>query len=144
MTAPYNASRKADRQDIRAMLTVVAERMGARIEAQDEPRTIGYCGPGTTMRFTLNGVGATISIDDLHGGHEGLLSWYNDYSAPGHRTARHFAPGFNTAVGEYGKQGRPHHKATSSGTWEVLAARLQAGLRKARDGQAFTQEDKAA
>jgi len=135
-----SARRKTDRERICNQFTAVARLMGAQVETRETPRHVGWSSAGIDMTFTLNGVGATVSIDDLHGGETGLLSWYNDYSDRSHK-CRDFAPGFNVVVGEYGHP-RPHHKATSHGSWDVLATRLQAGLRKARDGHAFIQEEK--
>jgi hypothetical protein len=128
------ASRKADRIAIAAAFREVADKFGATVEQREESPNPGYCGAGIFMSFTLNGVGAQVSIDDLHERHGmagALISWYNtDYPV------RDFAPGFNTAVGDNSHFSRPHHKATSIGSWDVLAARLQAGLRHAANGTA--------
>lgn len=147
MNAGLNARRKADREQIAAGFVAVAEKMGATIERRDEPAFRGWHGAEIRLGFTLNGVGASVCISDLHGGEDGLISWFNDYSCqprPANgdymalKTYR-FERSFETAVGSQGSA-RPHHKATSGGTWDLLAARLQAGLRKARDGLAFIAE----
>ena len=69
-----NASRKKDRAAIARDFVAIAERFGAAIERREEPRNIGYCGAGICLQFSLNGVGATVSISDLHGGKEALVS----------------------------------------------------------------------
>lgn len=147
MNAGFNARRAADREKIAAGFVAVAEKFGAAIERRNTTGTAGYCGAGIDMTFRLNGVGASVSIDNLHGGDYALISWFNDYSAQP-RPANgeymrlktfNFDRGFVVAVG-CEPCPRPHHKATSFGTWDLLAARLQAGLRKARDGLAFVAE----
>lgn len=131
MEPGFNASRKADREKIAAGFVAVAEKFGAAITRRDTDPNVGYCGAGIDMTFSLNGVGAMIDIDNLHGGDNALIHWYNtEYPV------RKFESGFTVAVGQIPIYA-PHHKATSSGTWDLLAARLQAGLRKARDGKAF-------
>lgn len=128
------AGRKADRIKIAAEFRRVAEQFGAAVEQSDRTPTIGYSSAGISLSFSLNGVGAQVSVSDLHercGSDGGLISWYNtDYPA------RHFTGSFNSAVGEQGSA-RPHHKATSIGSWDVLAARLQAGFRHAVNWLAF-------
>lgn len=144
MEPGFNASRKADREKIAAGFVAVAEKLGAAITRRDETPTPGYCGEGIYLSFSLNGVGAQIDISDLHGGDYGLISWFNDYSAQPRPdngeywklVTHRFERGFEVAVGS-SSDARPHHKATSHGPWDILAARLQAGLRKARDGKAF-------
>jgi len=144
------ASRKADRQRIAAEFIRIAERFGATVTQRDEPPHPGYSGAQINLSFKLEGVGAQVSISDLHERHGspgGLVSWYNEQE-PGEWQARrtagldgvkHFAPGFNTAVGEMNGS-RHHHKATSCGSWDLLAARLQAGLRKAASRTAFIED----
>jgi hypothetical protein len=131
MTA--QASRKAEREAIARYFLEIAEKFGATIERRDSPRNVGYCGPSIHLGIRLNGVGASLSIDDLHGGEYGLISWHN----AGPEYGRDYSIRFNTAVGEFTKL-RPHHKATSGDCWGVLAARLQAGLRLASRNEAFT------
>jgi hypothetical protein len=70
-------------------------------------------------------------LHERHGFNGALISWHNtEYPV------RCFSKGFNHAVGDSGLA-RPHHKATSSAQWDLLAARLQAGLRHAFNGTAF-------
>mgnify|MGYP006342665815 FL=1 len=135
-----NASRKADRKRIAAEFIRIAQNFDAEVLIRDEPANPGYSGQGTHFSARLNGVGVSCSIDNLHGGEEDLLSWFNDYRQG--LAVRDFSPRFNTAVGEQG-HGRPHHKATSGGSWDLLAARLQAGLRHAANGTAFVSEETA-
>jgi hypothetical protein len=133
-----NASRKADRKRIAAEFIRIAQKFDAEVLIRNEPANPGYSGRGTHFSARLNGVGVTCSIDNLHGGEEDLLSWFNDYHAG--QPVRDFSLRFNTAVGEQG-HGRPHHKATSGGNWDLLAARLQAGLRHAANSTAFVSEE---
>lgn len=135
-----NASRKADRKRIAAEFTRIAQNFDAEVTTTDEPANPGYSGQSIHLTARLNGVGVTCSIDNLHGGEEDLLAWFNDYRQG--LAVRYFSPRFNTAVGEQG-HGRPHHKATSGGSWDLLAARLQAGLRHAANGTAFVSEETA-
>ncbi len=134
-----NASRKADRERVAAMLIAAVEKHGAKIERHDEPANPGYSGAGISLRFTLNGVGAMIDVDNLHGGYEALMSWHNAYDGKGGGETGYFSPSFNASVGEL-QHPRPHHKASSWGTWELLAARLSAGFRHAKEGTAFIKE----
>ena len=136
------ASTKAGRNAIAAQFRQIGLKFGAVITEREE--SPGYAsGAGLSMQFSLGGVGAQLGISDLHERHGGefaggLISWYND-QPPGEwheRRARYFTPGFNSAVGQ-NNTARPHHKATSCDTWEMLAARLQAGLRKASTGAAY-------
>lgn len=134
-----NASRKAEREAIAQCLCTIAERHGAEIRRTEADATAGYCGAGIDLEFTLRGVGAMISIDDLHGGETALLSWYN---------AEHgglpFSVQFNRAVGE-SLIGRSHHKASSlGGDWYSLAMFLDGGLLLAKQGRAFKGLDAAA
>jgi hypothetical protein len=133
------ASRKADRLAITASFRAVADKFSATVKQREETPNPGCCGAGIFMSFALNGVGAQVSIDDLHerhGSDGGLISWFNT-----NYPSRHFTSGFNVAVGEHGSA-RPHHKATSIGSWDMLAARLQAGLRHAANGTVFIEESK--
>ena len=150
LSASMNARRKADRESIARMFVEVAEKFGAVVERRDEPRNPGFSGAGICLSFEMNGVGARVSIDDLHGGDGGLISWYNERGyirpadgEPGFGSwrypVRNFSSRFNVAVGDTVAR-RPHHKATSIGDWEVLAAYLQAGLRHAANGTAFIEE----
>jgi hypothetical protein len=135
-----NASRKKDRESIAAMFQAAADKFGASVERNESPRNPGYSGASIDLTITLNGVGVQVSIDDLHGPGEGMASWYNDYTqrAP----CRNFSPSFNVAVGDL-SHARPHHKATSYDAWDVLAAKVQAGLRHAANNTAFVQEESA-
>lgn len=118
-----------DRLAIAKQFRTIAERFGADIEERHESKS-DWCSAAIDMTFRLNGVGAMVSIDDLHGGYESIISWFNT-SYP----CRDFSAGFFTAIGEPGRGA--HHKATSGGTWDMLAARLQAGLRHASRDTAF-------
>jgi len=127
-----NASRKADRDFIVATLLALVGRHGAEVERQDTPRNPGYSGAGIDLRFELNGVGASLSIDNLHGGSHAIISWFNTQYP-----ARNFTTRFCVCVGEHGRF-RPHHKATSCpADWFSLAMFLDAGLMLAARGGAL-------
>lgn len=121
------------RAAIVAQLLAVADKFGATVEQRDESAMAGY-GAETSLTIRLNGVGALIGVSDLHERHGfngAIISWHNT-----NYPVRYFSEGFNCAVGDSGSA-RPHHKATSSAEWDLLAARLQAGLRHAANGTAF-------
>lgn len=127
-----NAGRKADRERIADVLCAIAERRGAKVDRHDSPPTAGYCGAGIDLRFSLNGVGAMVDIDNLHGGEWSLVHWHNTEYPP-----RDFASRFCRHVGDTWR-GRPHHKATSHpANWYSLAMMLDAGLLLAARGDAF-------
>jgi hypothetical protein len=127
-----SASRKADREFIVNTLLGLMERHGAEVERRDDGPNPGYHGHSIALRFTLNGVGAMLDIDDLHGGEWSLIHWHNtEYPA------RNFTSRFCVCVGGVTSY-RPHHKATSQpGTWYSLAMFLDAGLCLAARGEAF-------
>jgi hypothetical protein len=136
MTTARNAKGRAA---IVASLLAVADKFGATVERRDDSAHAGYSGPETVLNIRLNGVGALIGVSDLHERHGfngALISWHNTEYPP-----RNFTSGFNCAVGDSGSA-RPHHKATSSAEWDLLAARLQAGLRHAFNGTAFLKESR--
>jgi hypothetical protein len=133
-----NASRKKDREQIARNINAIADRCGATVERRDFPRSAGYSGAGIDLSFKLNGVAARLSISDFHGGDRGLISWYNDYLERG--ATRYFTPAFNAAV-DCLAQPRPHHKATSYGSWTRLEILLIGGLSHAAAGTAFLAED---
>jgi hypothetical protein len=133
-----NASRKKDREQIARNFIAIGKRCGATVERRDFPRTAGYSGAGIDLAFKLNGVGAQLSISDLHGCERGLISWFNDYLERG--ATRYFTPAFNAAV-DCLVQPRPHHKATSYGFWTRLEILLLGGLSHAAAGTAFLAED---
>lgn len=127
------AGRKADRQYLASVLIGIAEKHRATVERIETERNPGYCGQGIDLRISLNGVGASISIDDLHGGYHSIISWYN-----AKYPSRHFLSRFNCAVGDL-HQYRPHHKATSCPSgWYSLAMFLDSGLCLAASGDALT------
>lgn len=141
----WNASRKTERVAIADTLEAIARERGASVTVRrDEPRNPGYCGAGIDIQFRLNGVGAMIDINDLHGGEWVLIHWFNDreYSGePGAMTARYpvrnFTSRFQSLTGG-GGNGRPHHKSTSHPRdWYSLAMMLDAGLMLAARGEAF-------
>lgn len=128
-----NASRKGDREALALALQMLASNRGAQVERKDGPRNVGYHGASIDMRFSLNGIGAMIDIDDIHGGAYATIHWHN--SAPAR--ARVFSGRFNTCVGDLG-QYQPHHKATSCPRdWYSLAMFMDAGLLLAARGEAF-------
>lgn len=134
-----NAGRKADRQLLTMALETIARAHGAVIERRDEKPVPGYSGASIYLRMTIGGVGVQTSISNLHGGYQGLASWFNDYS-DGHRGARDFSGRFAVAVGDGTSisSGRRHHKATSCGPdWYSLAKAIDAGLMLAARGDAF-------
>jgi hypothetical protein len=127
-----NASRKADRDFIAATLLALVGRYGAEVERQDTPRNPGYSGAGIDLRFELNGVGAMVGIDDLHGGEYSLISWFNTKYP-----SRNFTTRFCVCVGDTPSR-IPHHKATSCpADWFSLAMFLDAGLMLAARGGAL-------
>lgn len=137
-----NANRKPDREQLAMALTTLASARGALVIRRDTPATRGFGGAGIDLSITLNGVGALISIDNLHGGRYNLISWYNDYSA-GRRPCRGFSARFATCVGDTPPMGggRTHHKATScGGDWYSVAMFLDGGLMLAARGTAFEPE----
>lgn len=133
-----NARRKSDRESIARMFISIAEAYGASVERRDEGRNPGYHGPSIHLNFELNGCGVMVNIDDLHGGDHALLHWYStdggwrdgEYEPP-----KPYRQEFNAAVGDH-QQWRPHTKATSDGTWDMLAKYLDAGLSMAEKGTA--------
>ncbi len=126
-----NASRKKDREAIAALMIATATDLGATVERRDDPRNPGYRGQSITLRFSLNGVGAMVSIDDLHGGDGALIHWYNtEYPV------RNFTGAFKGGIGSF--QPRPHHKATSNGPWQWLQVCLDTGFKLALDNMALT------
>jgi hypothetical protein len=128
-----HAGRKVDREFIARALVALAEVRGAEVERHDTTPTAGFCGAGIDLRFKLDGVGATVSIDNLHGGRYSIVSWYNTK-----HPARNFTTRFCGMVGDVVKS-RPHHKATSCpADWYSLAMMLDAGLCLAARGEAFT------
>lgn len=139
-----NASRKADRIRLANLLQRLGEYYGATVERRDKEANPGWRGQSIDLTFSLNGVGAMVSISNLHGGDHAIISWYNDYSGDVGRKCRDFTSTFNGAVGDLG-HGRPHHKATTCpNSWSALAARLSAGLSTAVNGQAFRPVDEPA
>ena len=129
---PLTASRKADRDKLAVVFRDIATGNGATVEQRHEDATRGYCGQGIMLRIECNGVGAMLSINDLHGGDFALIHWHNTKFP-----SRNFSPAFNRAVGDHG-QFRPHHKATSHPrTWSALAIALNAGLELVFRGEAF-------
>lgn len=128
-----NASRKADREYIAGVLINIAEKYGAQVERRDDGPNPGFRGASITLGFTLNGVGAMIDINNLHGGDHALIHWYNTEEYP----ARNFTSRFCGVVGSH-SHSRPHHKATSCpNDWFALAMMLDGGLCLANQGSAF-------
>lgn len=126
------ASRKADREFIARALIGLMERHGAQVERRDDGPNPGYHGASIALRFSLNGVGAMLDIDNLHGGDWSLIHWHNT-----EHPARNFTTRFCVNVGNLGRS-RPHHKATSHPQdWYSLAMLLDAGLCLAARGDAF-------
>lgn len=126
------ASRKGSREILAELFTMIGYRHGAEIERIDSLATPGYSGRSINLRFNLNGVGAMVNIDDLHGGEHALISWHNTK-----HPARDFTTRFCVCVGEHGNL-RPHHKATSQpADWYSLAMMLDGGLMLAARGEAF-------
>lgn len=138
------ASRKADREFIARALIGLMGRHGAQVERRDDGPNPGYHGASIALRFSLNGVGAMLDIDNLHGGDWALISWHNtEYPA------RNFTSRFCVNVGDLAyrvipdRPPRPHHKATSHPRdWYSLAMMLDAGLCLAAGGEAFVDEEK--
>lgn len=127
-----HAGRKAEREALAMAFEAIARAHGAEIERRESPPNPGYCGAGIDLRFSLNGVGAMVDIDNLHGGDHVLVCWHNtEYPS------RNFTARFCACVGESGNH-RPHHKATSCPSdWYSLAMMLDAGLYLAARGEAF-------
>lgn len=142
MLADLNARRKADREAIAAVLVGIAERHGAKIERRDEPAFRGWHGQSIEFRFELNGVGASVDVNDLHGGDHDIISWYNEWPLDNWQ-CHDFRSGFVLDV--KGGWQRPHHKATSCPRdWQGVADALDAGLAHAAAGTAFIIEEIAA
>src|SRR6185312_12121045 len=97
-----NASRKADRIRLANLLIGLGEYYGATIERRDQPANPGWRGQSIELMFKLNGVGATVTISNLHGGDHAIISWYNDYSGDIGRKCHDFTGLFNIAVGDRG------------------------------------------
>jgi hypothetical protein len=136
-----NASRKADREAIARALCAIAAEQGAEIRRKESGGCLGFCGKGIDLRFSLNGVGAMIDVDNLHGGQFAIISWFNDGSSP----CRNFSDRFNRCVGDLPLGRVPHHKASSvPADWYSAAMFLSAGLMLAARGEAFVEEAKAA
>jgi hypothetical protein len=135
-----DASRKADREVVAAALIAIAEAHGAKVERKESGGCLGFCGNGIDLRFSLNGVGAMISIDNLHGGRFAIISWFGDGPVRG----RNFSKRFSQCVGDYVVGQHPHHKASSvPADWYSAAMFIDAGLMLAARGEAFVQEEKA-
>jgi len=125
------ASRKADREFIARALIGLMKRHGAQVERRDDGPNPWYRA-SIALRFSLNGVGAMLDIDNLHGGDWSLIHWHNT-----EHPARNFTTRFCVNVGDLGRS-RPHHKATSQPQdWYSLAMLLDAGLCLAARGDAF-------
>jgi len=126
-----NAGRKADREALALAFTTIAGAWGATVERRDTAAMSGYSGAGIVLRFALNGVGAMLDIDNLHGGKYALIAWFNtEYPS------RDFSSKLTTGVGDY--NARAHHKATSCGDdWYSIAMFLDGGLMVAARGDAF-------
>jgi len=129
------ASRKADRENIAAVLVEIAATYGAAVERRDDGPNPGYRGASIALSFSLNGVGANVDIDNLHGGKTVLIHWYNTEFP-----ARNFTQRFERCVLSRLSY-RPHHKATSHpADWYSLSMALDAGLMLAMRGEAFMSE----
>lgn len=129
---PLCASRKAEREVLAMAFETIARAHGAEIVRRETTPTAGYCGAGIDLKISRGGVGALLSIDNLHGGTYAIISWHNtEYPA------RNFTSRFCVNVGDRG-QSRPHHKSTSCpDDWYSLAMFLDAGLYLAARGEAF-------
>ena len=134
-----NAARKKDREQIARNFIAIAERCGATVERRDFARALGLRGASIDLTFRLNGVGAQLSVSNLHDGERGLISWYNDYLERG--ATRYFAPAFNTATDAMRDATQRHHKATSTGPWARLEMLLLGGLSHAAAETAFLAEE---
>lgn len=135
-----NARRAKERKAIRDIFSAIGEEARATVTVRPKKRTPGYSGPGYSMVFSCHGVGASVTISDLHdGGWEGLISWHNDYSA-GRHPCRDFSSRFFAAVGDHKASNLARHKATSFGTWARLAGHLTKGLALAAAGEAFEKQ----
>lgn len=134
---PLSASRKADRETLADILTMIATKHGASVERQHrEQPTRGYYDPSIHLDFACKGVGAMVDISGLHGGAWVLIHWFN--ASPGWQASnRGFTSAFLLAV-KSGGNGRPHRKATSHPRdWSSLAKMLDGGLMIAARGEAF-------
>lgn len=127
-----NANRKPEREVLVMAFTMLAEARGATVERKESEATPGFSGKGIDLRISLNGVGAMVDIDNIHGGMFALIHWHNSECR-----ARTFSPRFCVAVGSPNGD-RRHHKATSfPADWFSLAMFLDGGLLLAARGEAF-------
>lgn len=130
----FNAGRKADREALALALETIATAHGATVKRQERGPNRGYHGGSIGLQIALNGVGAMIDVNNIHGGAYALIHWHNDYS-DGFK-CRDFTSRFAAAVRAF--SGRSPHKATTGGAdWFALATALDAGLCMAARGEAF-------
>lgn len=126
------ASRKEEREALAMALECIAHGHGADVLRRYTSPSPGYSGAGIDLHFSLNGVGAMVDIDNLHGGTYALISWFNTERGP-----RDFTTRFCVNTGNL-TQTRRHHKSTSCpNDWYSLAMMLDAGLYLAARGEAF-------
>jgi hypothetical protein len=129
-----NGGRKAEREILAMAFETIAVAHGAAVERREEGPNPGFRGHSIGLRIALNGVGAMVNIDDLHGGSRALIHWYNDYSEG--RQCRDLTARFKTHVRAFGG-GSPHKATTGGAAWADLALCLDAGLLLAARGEAF-------
>lgn len=129
-----NAGRKVDREQLAMAFEAIATAHGAKVVRRNEAPNPGWRGCSIGLRIVLNGVGASVNIDNLHGGGVALIHWHNDYSEG--QKCRDLTARFASAV--RASSGRSPHKATSCCEgWYSLAMALDAGLSLAARGEAF-------
>lgn len=130
-----NAGRKPEREILALALETIAKVHGAKVERREEAPNPGFRGHSVGLRIALNGVGAMVNVDNLHGGACALIHWHNDYGE-GRRECRDLNSHFAVAV--RASSGRSPHKATTCcDDWYALALCLDAGLLLAARGEAF-------
>lgn len=125
------AGRKAEREVLAMAFETIAKAHGATVERRTEGRNPGFHSGSISLRIALNGVGANVDFNSLHGGGCALIHWFNTEYPPRDLT-QHFASAVRAG------SNRSSHKATSfCPDWYGLAMALDAGLISAARGEAF-------
>lgn len=131
-TPEHHGRTKKGRESVYALFVPLFEKHGVVWERTDEPPSPGYSGASIHIDAHLSGVGFMVDIDSMFAkGTEGMVSWFNKIYP-----VRNFSHAFNVAVGETQIM-RPHHKATTFGSWSKVIERVDRGLALAKSDSAF-------